>query len=351
MSISTTFIRVLFVILSIIFMITYAAGLQENPGISDYFLGALLGLIIGGILIGIDFVFKRFNLRSFNVAVLGLFFGYLLALALSVIFNAILNISEIHPNHFIVELIRIFIFLFGTYMGVIMTLRSSNELYVSIPFVKLTPSTSLTKDILLDISALCDPRIIDLASSGLLDKHLVLPRFVLKELHEQEESSDEMASSRSRRAIEVVKKLESQSDLGLRYQETDFPDIKEQTDKVLRLARLIDASVLSADINRVQMAQVEGVRIINIHALSNALKPLMQRGEVMRIKIQRYGKEDLQGVGYLDDGTMVVVNGGGDYIGETITAQVLSVKHTSSGRMIFCNVAEDEEYGTDDFPS
>ena len=96
------------------------------------------------------------------------------------------------------------------------------------------------------------------------------------------------------------------------------------------------------------MAQVEGVRIINIHALSNALKPLMQRGEVMRIKIQRHGKEDRQGVGYLEDGTMVVVNGGGDFIGETITVHVLSVKHTTSGRMIFCNVAEDEEYGSAD---
>lgn len=348
MTISTAFIRILFVILSLIFMITFAVGMHSNPTAGDYVLGAVLGLIVGGVLIGIDFLFKRFSLRSFNVAILGLFIGYLMALALLFIFDAILDISGIHPKHFIVELIRIFIFLFGTYLGVIMTLRSSSELYVSFPFVKLTPSVTQTKDILLDTSALCDPRIIDLAASGLLDKHLVLPRFVLKELHEQEEGRDEMASSRAKRALEVAKKLETQPELGLRYQETDFPEVKEVTDKVLRLARLLDASVLSADINRVQMAQVEGVRIINIHALSNALKPLMQRGEVMRIKIQRHGKEDRQGVGYLEDGTMVVVNGGGDFIGETITVHVLSVKHTTSGRMIFCNVAEDEEYGSAD---
>ncbi len=344
MGISTAFVRILFVILSVIFMITFAAGLQASPSAGDYILGAVLGLIFGGVLILIDLLFKKFNLRTFNVAILGLFIGYLMALALLVIFDAILDISEIHPKHFIVELIRIFIFLFGTYLGVIMTLRSSSELYVSIPFVKLTPTATQTKDILLDASSLCDPRIIDLAASGLLDKHLVLPRFVLKELHELEEGADEGASIRAKRALEVVKKLEMQPDLGLRYQETDFPDVKEVTDKALRLARLLDASVLTADINRVQMAQVEGVRIINIHALSNALKPLMQRGEVLKIKIQRHGKEDLQGVGYLEDGTMVVVNGGGDYIGETITAHVLSVKHTSSGRMIFCNVAEEDEY-------
>jgi len=343
MSISTTFVRILFVILSLIFMITFTAGINLHPSVWDYGMGVVLGLIVGGVLIGIDLLFKRFNLRSFNVAILGLFIGYLMALALLVIFDAILDISGVHPKHYIIEVVRIFIFLFGTYLGVIMTLRSSSELYVSIPFVKLTPTALQSKDILLDHSALCDPRIIDLAASGLLDKHLVLPRFVLKELHEQEEGSDELASNRAKRALDVTKKLETLPELGLRYQETDFHDVKEVTDKVLRLARLLDASVLSADINRVQMAQIEGIRIINIHALSNALKPLMQRGEFLKIKIQRHGKEDLQGVGYLEDGTMVVVNGGGDYIGETINAHVLSVKHTSSGRMIFCNVAEDEE--------
>ena len=96
------------------------------------------------------------------------------------------------------------------------------------------------------------------------------------------------------------------------------------------------------------MASIEGIRIINIHTLSNALKPLMQAGEFIKIKIQRYGKEPRQGVGYLDDGTMVVVNGGGNYIGEAIDAKVLSVKHTTSGRMIFCN-AMDEEHLDDEY--
>jgi len=118
--------------------------------------------------------------------------------------------------------------------------------------------------------------------------------------------------------------------------------VKDTMSKMVRLARLIDANIMTADISRVQMSSVEGVRIINLHTLSNALKPLMQAGENIKIKIQRYGKEPRQGVGYLEDGTMVVVNGGGQFIGETIDAQVLSVKHTSSGRMIFCNALDDE---------
>lgn len=104
----------------------------------------------------------------------------------------------------------------------------------------------------------------------------------------------------------------------------------------------MDGSLLSSDISKVQLPSIEGITVVNMHALSNALKPLMQAGEPIKIKVQRVGKEPKQGVGYLEDGTMVVINGGGDFIGETIDAKVLSVKHTSSGRMIFCNASGDD---------
>lgn len=344
MSLSSAFVRALFVILSLIFMIAFAVGTNSQPTLWTYLWGGALGIVIGGILILIDTFFKRFSLRSFNITLIGLFFGYLMALALTLIFNAILHISGARPDHFFVEAVKIFLFLFGTYLGVMMTLRAESELYVSIPFVRFKPTAQKSKEILLDLSALSDPRMIDLAASGLIDKRLLLPRFVLKELQRHESDPDEMISSRAKRSLEVTKKLELLPDLNLRFQDTDFPELKETTNKVFRLARLLDADVLSADINRMQMAQNDGVRVINIHSLSNALKPLMQKGEFLKIKIQRHGKEELQGVGYLEDGTMVVVNGGGDYIGDVIAARVLSVKHTASGRMIFCNVASDEEH-------
>ena len=348
MAISSAYVRVLFLFLSLIFMISFAVGTQLHPTLLTYTWGAFLGLLVGSTLIGLDSLFKRFNLRSFNIAVIGLFAGYLLSLALILIFNAILDISGIHPEHFLVGAVKIFLFLFGTYLGVMMTLRAADEIYISIPFVKFTPTAQQTKDVLIGLSALGDGRLIDLAASGLFDKRLILPRFLLKELHKQEEDLDESIASRGKRALNVVKKLEVLPDLHLRYQDTDFPEVKELSNKVLRLARLLDADVLSADVNRMQVVPTEGIRILNIHSLSNALKPLMQKGESLRIKIQRYGKEELQGVGYLEDGTMVVVNGGGNYMGELITAKVLSVKHTSSGRMIFCNVADDGDESVDD---
>lgn len=344
MNISLAFMRTLFVVLSVFFMTTFMVSSPTGSFHANALVGILLGLIFGFLLIGFDIAFKRFNLRSFNIAIIGIFIGYLMGQALVLIFDAILDISRIsiilQPQT--LEIIKIALFLFGTYLGTIMTLRASDELYVSIPFVKFSPTTEKKKDLIIDSSVLSDARIIDVSTTGLLDHQLVIPRFVIKELYAMAEIGDEFTKSKARRSLEVIKKLEAIPELELRFNDTDFPDVKETHGKLLRLARLLDANLLTADISRIQMASIEGIRVINIHTLSNALKPLMQAGEFIKIKIQRYGKEPRQGVGYLDDGTMVVVNGGGNYIGEVIDAKVLSVKHTTSGRMIFCNAVDEE---------
>lgn len=344
MNISIAFMRVLFMILSIFFMTTFMLSSPTGTMHVNALIGVILGLVFGFLLIGFDLTFKRFNLRSFNIAIIGIFIGYLMGQALVLVFDAILEISRVsiilQPQT--LEIIKIALFLFGTYLGTIMTLRASDELYVSIPFVKFSPTTEKKKDLIIDYSVLADARIIDVATTGLLDHQLVIPRFVIKELYALSEIGDEISKSKARRCLEVIKKLEAIPELELRFNDTDFPDVKETHGKLLRLARLLDANLLTADISRIQIASMEGIRVINIHTLSNALKPLMQAGEFIKIKIQRYGKEPRQGVGYLDDGTMVVVNGGGNYIGETIDAKVLSVKHTTSGRMIFCNAIDEE---------
>ncbi len=344
MNISLAFLRLFFVILSVFFMTTFMLSNPTGSTTSNTLIGILSGLAFGGLLITFDFAFKRFNLRSFNIAIIGIFIGYLMGHALVLVFNAILDISRIsivlQPET--LEMIRISLFLFGIYLGTLMTLRSSNEFYISLPFVKFSPTTQKKKDLVIDGSVLSDARILDLAATGILDHQIVIPRFLVKELYASTEIGDEMTKSKAKRALEVLKKLEIIPELNLRFNDTDFPEIKDMYNKLLRLARLIDANLVTADINRLQTPTMEEIRIINIHALSNALKPLMQAGEYIRIKIQRYGKEPRQGVGYLEDGAMVVVNGGGNYVGETIDAKVLSVKHTSSGRMVFCNACDDE---------
>jgi uncharacterized protein YacL len=259
------------------------------------------------------------------------------------VFDAIVQLSQLRLQTDVLNVIKIGLFLCATYLGAIMTLRASDALYISIPFVKFSPLMKKNRDLLLDVSSLTDSRLVDLAATGLFDHQLILPSFVTKELNAQSESIDEMTRSRAKRALEVIKKLESFSNLHLRHHDIEFPELKEMMGKLLRLARLTEAAILTADTTRVQTTSADDVQFINLHLLSNALKPMMQTGENLKVKIQRYGKEARQGVAYLEDGTMVVVNGGGDFLGEEIRVRVLSVKHTASGRMIFCNTFEEDQ--------
>lgn len=342
MQLSLTFIRLLF--LGLCILLATILTLTE-PSSEDIFIriaiGILSGAVFGCVVISLDVLFKRLNLRTFNTAIVGLFVGYLMGSALLLVIQVVLNISVTQLEAQTALALQASIFLTACYLGMVMTARASNELYVSIPFIRFKTSNPVKKDILLDSSALSDSRTIDLAVSGLLDQNLVIPRFLLKELHDLADSSDESIRLKTRRALEAHKKLETIPSLELRYAENNFTEIHDVASKLVRLARQLDASILTADASRTQQFN-EGVRYININMLSNAMKPLAQNGESLNIKIQRYGKEPRQGVGYLDDGTMVVVNGGADFIGATIRAQVLSVKHTTSGRMIFCNATDSD---------
>lgn len=350
MNLSLVFMRIFFAIISIILITTYFIASGHSTHFYNIVYGILTGSVFSICLFGFDILFRRFNLRSFNIAIVGIFIGYFMGHGLVLVLDSVLQISRVSfvLDAKTIEIVKIILFLFGIYLGTLMILKASDELYISIPFVKFSPTSQRKKDVLIDISVLSDARIIDLCSTGILDHHLVIPRFIIKELYSLAENPDEHQKSKAKRALDALKKLEGIPNLHLRYNDTDFPEVKDSTNKLIRLARLIDGNIITADISRIQMATIEGVKIINMHSLSNALKPLMETGENIRIKVQRYGKEANQGVGYLEDGTMVVINGGGDYIGQTIDAQVLSVKHTSSGRMIFCN-SQDHEYKEGDF--
>ncbi len=340
-------IRTLFTLLSILIATAYTT--TSYPG------GFTLMAVSSGIFLGLagafTFIFleklsKRLDFRSFNLSIIGLVLGYIFATLLMTILGSVVSFVNFEVQEGSVVFIKAVIYLLSTYAGVVLTVKASEEFHLSIPFVRLQPGMQKKKDIILDSSVLTDARLIDLAVTGLMDHHLVVPRFILKEAYENLESADDAEKARARRMLEVLKKLEMLPTLGVRYIETDFAEVHDLFAKVIRLARMTSANVLTSDMNRIQQATIEsteGIRIINLNLLSNALKPLTTSGEMLEIKIQRYGKESGQGVGYLEDGTMVVVNGGADFIGRIIKTHVLSVKHTSSGRMIFCNASEEEK--------
>lgn len=342
MKFSMTFIRLFFVMISCLFLTVYTLSLKPEGALAfNAAIGMGAGVAFAFLLFGIERLFHNFNLKSFNIAALGLFFGYLMGCAIDVVFTALVNITALSLAPQTLTLLHVAVYLFAIYLGMTMTMRAAEELYMSIPFIKFRPTSDKKKDVLVDPSILADPRLIDLTSTGLFDYHLVMPRFAMKELASMVENSNEQLRTKGRRCLEVLKKLETLPNLHLRYVETDFPEVDDLQSKLIRLARLNDSIILTSDISRVQQSSAEGVQIINMHALANALKPISHSGETLSIKIRRYGKEPRQGVGYLDDGTMVVVNGGAEYMDETIEAHVLSVKHTPSGRMIFCNAPDE----------
>ncbi len=206
MSISLSFIRLFFLLLCVLLTTSYAThNLAGGVTVINLFIGAFGGLLFTSLLIAIENTFKQLNLRSFNIAIIGLLIGYLMGQAVILILDAVLDVSNLESTASNTALMHTLVYLVSVYLAMVMTARASEELYISIPFVKFKPVSHKKKDILLEISALTDVRMIDLASTGLLNHHLILPRFLLKELYVMSESPDEAVRNKARRSLDVVR--------------------------------------------------------------------------------------------------------------------------------------------------
>jgi uncharacterized protein YacL len=222
----------------------------------------------------------------------------------------------------------------GGYVGLVVALAHQD----AVPFglqgsTKLAESSTTTK--ILDTSVLIDGRIVDIAESGFLEGRLIVPRFVLHELQLVADSSDSAKRNRGRRGLDVVQLLQKQPRIRLEVTSEDFPETREVDLKLIELAKLLRAKIVTNDFNLNKLAQVQGLTVMNINELANSLKPVVLPGEVMRVFILKEGKEHNQGVAYLDDGTMVVVDNARRMISKTIDVIVTSVLQTTAGKMIF----------------
>src|SRR5205085_172046 len=188
---------------------------------------------------------------------------------------------------------------------------------------------------ILDTSVIIDGRIADIAETGFLDGILVLPQFVLRELQLVADSADSLKRNRGRRGLDVMQRIQKMASITVQIVEDDFPAVREVDLKLIELAKLYEAKIVTNDFNLNKVAQLQGVEVLNINELANALKPIVLPGEVMKVFILKEGKEYNQGVAYLDDGTMVVVDNARKMIGKTIDVSVTSVLQTTAGKMIF----------------
>jgi uncharacterized protein YacL len=187
----------------------------------------------------------------------------------------------------------------------------------------------------LDTSVIIDGRIADICETGFMDGTLVIPQFVLKELQFVADSSDSMKRNRGRRGLDILQKIQKMAGLDVMISDVDFPDVKEVDLKLIELARTLEGKIVTNDFNLNKVAQLRGVAVLNINELANSLKPVVLPGELMRVFILKEGKEYNQGIAYLDDGTMVVVDNARKMIGKTIDIVVTSVLQTTAGKMIF----------------
>jgi len=292
--------------------------------------GAIAGAVIALIMIAIEKGLKGASLKELAVAISGLILGLAAANLLSIPFYLIPFGGAVR---FVVPLgLNI---LLG-YMGLIMSLERQADFTLP-PFLRTARGEGTLAKIL-DTSVIIDGRIADISRTGFLGGSLVIPRFVLRELHAIADCPDSLKRKRGRRGLEILNKMQKDPRMNVTIQDMDFPEVDGVDSKLVKLAKVTDAEIITNDYNLNRIAELENVQVLNINELANAMKPVVLPGEIMAVKIVKEGKEHNQGVGYLDDGTMVVVENARKSTGLTVDVVVTSVLQTSAGKMIFARL-------------
>jgi len=294
--------------------------------------GLIIGLFIALLVIKIETDIRKLSLKIIVGGVAGMIIGLLIALIFSFGLNFVSKISE---NEQAVPWIYLLITGIFSYLGLVLGSKKIEEFNFS-----RFESKNVNDYRILDTSVIIEGRIADICDSGFIEGDLMVPRFVLNELQLVADSSDSMKRLRGRRGLDVLNHLQKSSNVNIEIVEEDFPKIKGVDGKLVALAKQLNAKLLTNDYNLNKVAELQGIRVLNINELANAMKPVVLPGEQMTVKIVREGKEAGQGVAYLDDGTMIIVDNAQKLINMNVKVVVTSVLQTTAGRMIFSELKE-----------
>jgi len=317
-------IRLLFVVIvGIICFFIRPFNLPQNYAV-------VVGLAIGAAIVIFEWRLRIMSLKRLIGAaigsVLGIFGAYLFALVIR-------NSIPVSPTQ---SFLQIIVMLIMAYVGLAVGANKGDLLNLSALGGIFGGEKQGKKSYkILDTSVIIDGRIADIAETGFLDGVMVIPQFVLRELQLVADSADSLKRNRGRRGLDVLQRLQKTASPQIQIVEDDFPTIREVDMKLIELAKLYEGKIITNDFNLNKVAQLQGVAVLNINELANSLKPIVLPGEIMRVFILKEGKEYNQGVAYLDDGTMVVVDNARKMIGKTIDVSVTSVLQTTAGKMIF----------------
>ena len=328
----------LWVIRTFFLLLCMVAGYAVSQARPEYanggFIGTLTGFGLGAALIGVDHLLKGFSLRAFSAATFGLFLGALVASVIDR--NQLFVFGADEQTRWV---LRLGLFLSFGYLGMILAMRSNKEDFsLIIPYVRFKSQNKPENLLVLDTSVIIDGRIAELIESKFIEGIIVVPKFVLRELQFIADSEDATRRTRGRRGLEMLNRLRQNARFEVRIHDLDFADEKEVDTKLLRLTRALDAKLYTNDYNLGKIAELQSVPYVNLNELSAALKPILQPGDMVNLRLVREGKDRGQAVGYMPDGTMVVVNQAQALIGQQVPAQVQSLLQTGAGVIIFAEL-------------
>ena len=304
-----------------------------------YFLSSFIYIGIIAILDGFERNIQKLTVTEFLFGTLGLLVGLVFATLIGV------PISRIH---FVIgPILFILIDLIGALVGIKIFIKRKDDILNLLTSIKKNgirdKKNKHNEKIcpkILDTSVIIDGRIFDICQTGFVEGPLVIPGFVLNELRHISDSADGLKRNRGRRGLDILNKIQKELSIETQIYEEDFPEIAEVDAKLLKLAQVLNGKVVTNDFNLNKVAEFQGVPVLNINELANAIKPVLLPGEEMKVVVMKDGKEASQGIAYLDDGTMIVVEGGRKFISEEIMVVVTSVLQTAAGRMIFAKPKE-----------
>lgn len=343
----------------LLWAIALLASSQEGADLGQltpFWLGG--AVVLAAVLIAVDIFFPRKSLAAISGAFLGLVAGMVFAYGLGLVVDLIVDLyfpgyAQNKPPGWrpgdtpadytisanpLVSAIKLMLGVICCYLIISFILQTKDDIRFVIPYVEFARQTRGARPLILDTSVIIDGRIADICETRIIDSPLFIPRFVLQELQAIADSADKLKRNRGRRGLDMLNKLQTNDKIEIRIADTRLPSVDEAGDvdqKLVALAKKLDGRVVTNDYNLNKIAQIRGVDVININDLANALKPVVMAGETLTVRIIKPGEEVGQGVGYLEDGTMVVGESCRDKLNEDVTLVVTSVLQTSAGRMIF----------------
>lgn len=327
----------IFILRFVIISIIAASGYFFPPFHLKNYIGAGIALILGIVIVFLETRIRKSQFKIIWSSTLGTYAGVLLGWGLGSIYQTI------YQDETTGSFIRIFFLVIMPYIGFLVGTRKFEWLYPAHLFEFFREKRMGETQKILDTSVIIDGRIADISNTSFIEGPLIVPQFILKELQLVADSSDGIKRQRGRRGLDVLEQLQKSSQVSVVISEIDFPEIVEVDSKLIELAKQLDGKIITNDYNLSKIAQLQGIPILNINELANTLKPVVLPGEEIKVFILKEGKEKDQGVAYLDDGTMVVVDNSRKVIGQTVDVTVTSVLQTTVGKMIFGRYNEDAD--------